>query len=236
MEQPAVKKTLETLYKSIGYSFINPQLLLQALRHSSYVNERPDEGLEDNERLEFLGDAVLDLVISDILMRRFQDVEEGLLSKYRATMVDEAGLCQVALDLDLGAYIYLGRGEEQSGGRKKPSILANTLEALLGALYMDAGFEETFKIIDHLFSSPLQRIGTTEMVQDHKSLVQEYMQQKYKTLPEYRLVKEYGPAHNKTFHIALSLKDEILAEGRGKSKKEAEQVAARKALACLNKG
>ncbi len=232
MDSPSTFE-FERLAKALGYSFKQPELLSQAFQHSSYVNEQFDSGLEDNERLEFLGDAVLDLAISHILMDLYQDAEEGELSKLRALLVGEAGLHQVALSLGLGDHLLLGRGEEQSGGRQKPSILADTTEALMGAVYLDAGFEKAMEIILRLFSPFLERVGTREMVQDFKSLLQEYTQQTYKTLPKYHLVKETGPDHDKTFRVALTLNGQLLAEGEGKSKKEAEQMAAKEALSCV---
>ncbi|MCP4664741.1 MAG: ribonuclease III [Deltaproteobacteria bacterium] len=206
---------------------------MQAFRHASYVNEQADTNLDDNERLEFLGDAVLDLAVSHLLMERFQGAEEGDLSKFRARVVDETGLCEVALGLGLGDYLLLGKGEDQGRGREKPSILANTTEALMGALYLDAGFDKTMEIVGRLFSPLLDRVGGMEMDHDFKSLLQEYTQQTYRTLPEYRLTEESGPAHDKTFRVMLTLKGEGLSEGVGKSKKEAEQKAAREAFLCL---
>jgi len=226
-------RKLDDLSRKLGYTFNDPELLLQAFRHSSYVNEQLDLKLSNNERLEFLGDAVLDLVISDLLMKIFQDAEEGDLSKYRAMVVDEAGLCQVALSLRLGDYLLLGKGEEQTGGREKPSILADTMEALLGAIYLDAGFDMVLEIINRLFLPLLERVDTKEMLHDYKSLLQEFTQQTYKTLPKYSLVEESGPAHDKTFKVVLTINGEILAEGKGKSKKEAEQKVAREAFFCL---
>lgn len=220
----------ESLDKKLGYTFKNPELLVQSVCHSSYVNEQIDSTFKDNERLEFLGDAVLDLAISHILMLRFKDAAEGDLSKFRATVVDEAGLYEVALRLGLGEYLLLGKGEEQSRGREKPSILADTTEALIGAIYLDAGFDKAMEIIKGLFSSLLETVGTEELVHDFKSLLQEYSQQSCKTLPRYRLIKETGPAHDRSFQVELSLKGEVLAEGEGRSKKEAEQNAAREAF------
>lgn len=227
------KIILNDLSKKLGYRFRKPELLMQAFRHASYVNEQGDSNLEDNERLEFLGDAVLDLAIGHLLMALFKDAEEGLLSKYRAMVVDKAGLYEMALKLNLGDYLMLGKGEEQSRGREKPSILANTTEALIGALYLDAGFDITMEIIGRLFSALLEKIATKEIVYDFKSSLQEYTQQTHKALPEYRLVEEFGPAHDKTFKVVLALSGVILAEGSGKSKKEAEQNAAKEAFFCL---
>ena len=227
------KSQFKKLSKTLGYTFVRPELLMQAFRHASYANEQVDSNLDDNERLEFLGDAVLDLAVSHLLMERFQDAEEGDLSKFRARVVDETGLCQVALRLGLGDYLLLGRGEDQGLGREKPSILANTTEALIGALYLDAGFDKTIEIVGRLFLPLLERVGATETDHDFKSLLQEYTQQTYQTLPKYLLVEESGPAHDKTFWVMVTLKGERLSEGVGKSKKEAEQKAAREAFLCL---
>ena len=227
------KLEVEELSKRLGYSFRQPELLLEAFRHASYVNEQPDSNLRDNERLEFLGDAVLDLAISHILMELFQDAEEGDLSKFRAMVVDEAGLYRVARRLGLAKYLLLGKGEDQNCGREKPSILANATEALIGALYLDAGFEGTMEIIRKLFAPFLETISTGDMDHDFKSLLQEYTQQVYHALPSYRLFNESGPSHDKTFEIALALNGKVMAHGKGKSKKEAEQMAAREAFYCL---
>ncbi len=230
------RDSFHNLEKALQYKFKRPELFFQAFRHSSYVNEQDDPSLKDNERLEFLGDAVLDLAISHILMNLFPDMEEGFLSKYRAMLVDESGLCDVASKLRLGDYLFLGKGEERSHGREKSSILANTLEALLGSIYLDAGFEKTLKIIRRLFAPLLEKLGTQALVHDYKSLLQEYTQQVYKTLPEYSLVKENGPPHDRIFKVALSLNGKVIAEAEGKSKKEAEQKAAEESYFCLKNG
>jgi len=166
-------------------------------------------------------------------MEAHPEADEGTLSKFRATLVDESGLCRVALGLRLGEYILLGKGEEQSGGREKTSILAGAVEALLGALYLDAGFDRTMEIVRELFSAFLELAGTDVMAQDHKSLLQEFTQHAYKCLPNYRLVEETGPPHDKVFRVEVHVGGKTLAEGEGKSKKEAEQRAAREAFACL---
>jgi ribonuclease-3 len=208
---------------------------VEAFRHASYVNEQADPNLRDNERLEFLGDAVLDLAISHLLMDLFGEAEEGELSKCRAMLVDEASLSRVAAGLRLGDYLMLGRGEEQGQGRQKPSILANTMEALLGALYLDAGFERVMEVIRKLFGPSLKRLRKKETYHDFKSLLQEFTQQNFKTTPQYRLVGESGPAHDKTFRVLLLLNGDVLAKGQGKSKKEAEQNAAREGFFCLKR-
>ena len=226
---------LNELSKKLCYTFKKPEVIIQAFQHSSYVNEQTDSGLRDNERLEFLGDAVLDLAISHVLMELFQDSKEGDLSKYRATVVNERGLYQVAQALALGDYLTLGKGEEVTGGRKRPSILADTMEAVLGALYLDAGFEKTKEIIRRLFLPLLEEIEAERAVNDYKSQLQEYTQEVYQTRPEYVLVGESGPPHDKTFRVALHLQGKTMAEDEGKSKKEAEQKVAKKAFECLKR-
>ncbi|MBW2708589.1 MAG: ribonuclease III [Deltaproteobacteria bacterium] len=235
MKDPHPNQKFEPLYEVLGYRFKDPALVLQAFRHSSYVNEHVGVGLEDNERLEFLGDAVLDLAVSHLLMERNQAADEGELSRFRSMMVDEAGLYDVATRLDLGCYLLLGKGEDQSFGRQKPSILADVTEALIGAIYLDGGFDETKKVIEKLFAPLLQKLETDDLVQDFKSLLQEFTQRVFKNLPKYRLTEETGPAHDKVFCIALAVNGIVLAEGKGKSKKEAEQHAAKEAFFRLKK-
>lgn len=224
---------LEKFYQRLGYRFRRLELLYEAFRHSSYVNEQGDPKIRDNERLEFLGDAVLDLAISDILMAFFKSAKEGDLSKYRATVVNEKGLYQIAKKLKLGDHILLGKGEELTNGRSKPSILANTVEALLGALYLDAGFNEAREVIKKLFIPLIEELDSGKLIHDFKSKLQEYTQETHKTRPEYKLVKETGPAHDRTFNVVIILEDRVIGEGEGKTKKEAEQRAAREALYCL---
>ncbi len=229
MADPFQDYGFENLHRELGYRFRDSELALQAFRHSSYVNEQSGVDLEDNERLEFLGDAVLDLAISHLLMEHYKTATEGDLSKFRAMVVDEAGLYDVAARLDLGSYLLLGKGEEQSGGRQKPSILADVAEALIGAIYLDGGFDVVKRIIQKLFEPLLKKVRTDDLVQDFKSMLQEFTQQAFKSLPKYRLMEETGPAHDKVFRIALAVNGIVLAEGEGKSKKEAEQHAAREA-------
>jgi ribonuclease-3 len=225
---------IQQLYERLGYIFNDPELLAQAFRHSSYVNERKESDLNDNERLEFLGDAVLALAISHILMENYEGASEGDLSKYRAIVVNEKGLCQIATELGLGNYLLLGKGEELTDGRGKPSILADTMESLLGAIYLEAGFDRTKEIIHRLFLPLIKEIKSGNMNYDYKSMVQEHTQEAYRSLPEYILMEESGLAHDKTFRVALLLNGKTLAEGIGKSKKEAEQRAAREAFYCLS--
>lgn len=226
---------LGELSAKLNYEFRRQELLEEAFRHSSYVNEIGDSGSKDNERLEFLGDAVLDLAVSHVLMELFREEKEGVLSKCRAAIVNEKVLSQVAKELCLGDYLLLGKGEEVSGGREKPSILANVLEALLGALYLDGGFSKTKEIIHRLFVPLLGKIEIEAILDDFKSVLQEYTQESYKTRPDYVMVGESGPAHDKIFRVALYVQGKLMAEGEGKSKKEAEQKAAREAFFCLTK-
>jgi len=233
MERPSGKSHFNKLEKKLGYTFKDTTLLYQAFQHASYVNEKGDEGLKDNERLEFLGDAVLDLAVSHILMDHFPEIDEGDLSRYRSMIVDEQGLCAAASNLKLGDYILLGKGEERTNGRKKPSILANTMEALLGAIYLDAGYDQALQIVQSIFSSSLKRIDRPEMAHDFKSRLQEFTQKVSRTMPKYRLIKEKGPPHDRRFIVEISYEGKTLAQGEGRSKKEAEQHAAREALLCL---
>jgi len=227
-------KNIERLYEKLDYTFRAPDILSEAFRHSSYVNETKIPGMRDNERLEFLGDAVLDLAVSHILMDVFKEAREGDLSKHRAAVVNENSLCRIAKELKIGSLLLLGRGEELTNGRNKPSILANTMEAILGALYLDAGYLETKRIIQRLFLPVIRHLEANEIKHDYKSLLQEYSQEAYKLLPEYTLLEENGLAHDKTFTVAVLLNGTTIAEGRGKSKKEAEQNAAREAFHCLS--
>jgi len=217
---------VETL---IHYSFRDKRLLEEALRHSSFVNEVPEAGLRDNERLEFLGDAVLNLVVGHILMTRFTFLKEGDLSRMRANLVNEHQLAKLARSLDLGKAIQLGKGEAQSGGSEKNSILAGTLEALIAAVYVDGGFEAAFAIIHRVFMPFVQQLDGADGHTDFKSQLQELVQARPGTMPSYAVAREEGPDHDKTFWVQLRVMD-IETLGTGKSKKAAEQDAARKAL------
>ena len=217
----------------LRYRFRNAALLDTALTHRSYVNENPMEACQDNERLEFLGDAVLELCISDMLMKQFPDYKEGQLSQLRASIVNEQPLAEMAKSFHLGDYLLLGKGEEISGGRSKPSLLANTLEALVAAIYLDGGFEETAAMIGRLFA-PLIGEGY-RTYRDYKTTVQQITQHALKETPRYTLISEHGPDHDKTFEVQISIADRIMATGTGKNKKEAEQRAAEKAIQLLEK-
>lgn len=217
------------LQSTLCYQFDDLTLLEEALRHSSYVNEHSDTDLRDNERLEFLGDAVLNLAIGDLLMRSYPQLREGDLSRIRANLVNETQLADVARSLELGRHLMLGKGEIQSNGHNKNSILANTMEAVIAAIYLDKGFEEVFKIISQHFNELVQAAPKLTTGQDYKSRLQETVQSSIKAIPTYRVIQESGPDHDKTFRVSMTA-GHIQAEGIGKSKKMAEQDAARKGL------
>lgn len=217
------------LEQRLGHPFSDARLCETALTHKSWVNEAPRSGRGHNERLEFLGDAVVTLAVSDLLMKRFPNASEGDLSKTRAVVVSETGLARVAEQLDLGEWIFLGRGEEQAGGRSRPSILANALEALLGAVFLDAGFAVGRTVVEHLFGTALA--GAEDGLQrDFKSRLQERAQALLQQAPRYAVIGQDGPDHDKTFRVSISLGGEELGQASGKSKKEAEQNAAALAL------
>lgn len=216
----------------LQYEFNNKSLLEEALRHSSFVNELATSGLHDNERFEFLGDAVLNLVVGHILMDRYPEINEGDLSRMRANLVNESQLASIAGTLDLGSYIKLGKGEIQTNGRNKKSILADTLEAVIASVYLDGGFDEAFRIIAALFAISIDSVITLMANNDYKSQIQELAQLTYRAIPLYTVLNESGPDHDKTFVVHLKV-HELQTEGVGKSKKMAEQDAARKALEIL---
>ena len=212
----------------LGYQFSDRALLERALRHASWCNEQKQECGEDNERLEFLGDAVLDLVVGHRLMTRYPQLREGELSVTRAQVVSEAGLSEVAGALGLGQWLMLGKGEEKSGGRTKPSILADAFEAIIAAVYLDTGFAAADAMVNRLLA---QRIETVEFkgFYDFKTRLQETAQARLKATPTYQVVQELGPDHDKRFVVAVSLGSDEWARAVGKSKKEAEQMAAAEA-------
>jgi len=235
MKKQKISQSLDSLSNIFEYSFKNEELLYQALRHPSYVYEKGEIWLSDNQRLEFLGDAVISLAVSHLLMEAFPEINEGNLSKYRASLVNENGLHNIACRIKLGDYLFLGKGEEQTNGRKKPSILADAFEALMGALYLDGGFTNSLRVISKLFGDLINNIIPGKSTNDFKTELQEYSQETFQSVPEYRMEKETGPDHNKTFYAAVYLRGNIVGKGKGKSKKEAEQKAAKDALTCLKK-
>ncbi len=223
-------ESLAPLENALGYRFKATGFLREALQHSSYVNEQRDPDLKDNERLEFLGDAVLDLVITHILMDFFPQSREGDLSRMRATIVNEFQLAEVAQRLDLGEHLVLGKGEAQSHGEEKNSILADALEAVFAAVYLDGGLPAAFDVIERQFARIIPQVEEKVAEEDFKSQVQEFVQGEFKTIPRYNVVAESGPDHDKIFRVRLSVGNFLTAEGTGKSKKMAEQAAAAVAL------
>jgi|SRR5579863_83927 len=227
---------LSELQDRFHYRFQKPLLLRQALTHKSCLNEVRDRPVQDNERLEFLGDAVLDLLISEALILRFPDALEGHLSKMKANLVSEGTLARVARSLDLGRFLFLGKGEESTQGRGKSSILADTLEALIAAAYLDGGLEAVRAIVLDQFSAPIGELNRPGSRTDYKTELQEICQQEFGLLPVYRTLRQSGPDHQKTFEVDLQIKGEVFGTGAGRSKKEAEQAAAHSALQKLRPG
>lgn len=213
----------------LRYAFKDPQLMAEALRHSSFVNEAPEPGLRDNERLEFLGDAVLSLAVGHLLMKRHAVLNEGDLSRMRSALVNEHQLAELARRLDLGLHIQLGKGEAQTGGQEKNSILAGAFEALIAAVYMDGGFGAAFELVQGLFLPLILQMEPADAHADFKSQLQELVQSSPGQMPCYTVVREEGPDHDKIFRVRLKVMD-AETEGEGKSKKAAEQDAARRAL------
>lgn len=225
--------SVSLLQNKIGYKFNNPSLLLQAITHSSYANEMKMSKESNNERLEFLGDAVLELVTSEYVYERYKDLSEGDLTKFRAGMVCEQTLSSCAKDLNIGEYLLLGKGEDISGGRTRDSILSDALEAIIGAIYLDGGFTSAKEFIQ---KNILNQIEDKELFFDSKTILQELVQnENHKQKIRYKLISEDGPDHNKSFTIALYVGNKQYGCGVGKTKKAAEQEAALQAIKKLQK-
>lgn len=231
-------ENLEKLMRKINYHFKNPKLLQTALTHKSFGNENlmhetPDH--RDNERYELLGDAVLDLIITEMLLVKYKYYAEGDLSKLRAFLVNEHALATVASELEIGPYILFGKGEEQTGGSEKESILASTLEAIIAAIYLDGGFDATKRWVEHVFKKNIELADADHAFGDYKTKLQEIVQAQLKTAPKYEVVSSSGPDHDKTFEVRLVINGSEITVALGKSKKEAEQNAAKTALDRLSK-
>lgn len=214
---------LKEFQKKIGYQFQQEGLLRQALTHSSYANEHRMKKLSDNERLEFLGDAVLEIVTSDFLYHEHTDVPEGELTRVRASIVCEQTLAFCTRALNLGDYLFLGKGEDQTGGRKRKSILSDAFEAIIGAIYLDGGFANAKEFI-HRFI--LKDLENKKLFFDSKTILQEIVQANFKEVISYHLIGEEGPDHNKIFRVAVHIGEEEYGVGEGRTKKAAEQEAA----------
>lgn len=227
---------LEDLQAHLGYIFQDATILETALTHKSYVNEAPDKEKikDDNERLEFLGDAVLGLVISDFLINRFPYYAEGQLSKLKGFIVSESFLFEIAMELNLGDYLILGRGEENSGGRQKHSILADACEAIVAAVYLDGGVDRAYDFIMRHMEERIITVTNLMYVPEYKTILQEYTQDEYGCVPTYIVVSEKGEDHNPEFEVNIFIEERLCGKGKGGSKRKAEQDAAYNALINMN--
>ncbi|HVT01044.1 MAG TPA: ribonuclease III [Patescibacteria group bacterium] len=213
-------------------TFNNQQLLDEVFTHRSYLNES-HEKIESNERLEFLGDSILSFIVSSYIFRKHADLKEGQLTNIRSVLTNTETLYEISRDLGLGKNLKLSKGEEQSGGRENKTILANTLEALIGGLFIDQGLEAARTFVEETIISRSQEIIDAQGLKDPKSKLQEMLQEKYKMSPSYKIIKDEGPDHSKVYTVGVYLDEKLLAEGIGTSKQEAEKNAARAALASL---
>lgn len=225
-----IKKDLLSFEEKIGVSFPNTKRLEQAFVHRSFINENGRSGLEHNERLEFLGDAVLELSVTDFLYRKFKNKSEGELTSHRAALVNAVTLSEVALELGMNEYLFLSKGEAKDTGRARQNILADAFEAVIGAIYIEHGYEKANEFIKKFLLSKTEEVVHRGLLKDAKSKAQEKSQEMYGLTPKYKVLKEVGPDHDKKFIVAIYFGVEKVAEGEGKSKQEAEQVAAQEAL------
>jgi ribonuclease-3 len=223
-------KNFEPFEKSLGLKFKDKDLLMQAFAHRSYLNENPDFNLDHNERLEFLGDAVIELTVTERLYKDYPEKAEGELTNWRAALVNAKMLTSVAEELGFNDFLLLSRGEEKEGGKARAYILANTFEALVGAIFLDSGYGEADKFIKKYLLIKLSEIIKTGSYKDAKSRFQEEAQEKEGITPSYKVMKESGPDHNKLFVVGVFLGEKLVAEGEGSSKQEAEESAARLGL------
>ena len=220
--------------EKIGVKFKDKNLLRQAFIHRSYLNENPSLGLEQNERLEFLGDAVLELAITEYLYKKYPKKTEGEMTALRAALVNAVALSEVANNLNIGDFLLLSKGEAKSLGKARQYILANAFEALIGAIYLNGGYEETFNFLEKNLFGKIEEVIEKKLWIDAKSLFQEKSQELESATPSYKVLAESGPDHEKVFTMGVFLADELIAEGQGASKQEAEQNAARNALKAKN--
>jgi ribonuclease-3 len=225
-----VLKTVEKLENRIGYTYRNKQYAINALVHSSFSNEHHNFAAKSNERLEFLGDAILDFVLSLMLYNNQANYSEGEMSKMRALIVCESSLNECAKEIGLGELIMLGKGEEANGGRTRPSILSDALEAIIGSIYLDGGMDEAQGFIMHLLGDTYQKAIKGMLFMDYKTALQEELQKSGDVVIQYKLMESSGPDHSKTFKISVHSNGKAIGVGVGKSKKDAEQMAARAAL------
>jgi len=227
-------KDFSIFEKKIGLSFKNKDILMQAFAHRSYLNENPNFKLDHNERLEFLGDAVMELIVTEHLYKEYPEKSEGELTNWRAALVNAKMLTSVAEEIGFNEFLLLSKGESKEGGKARAYILANTFEALLGAIYLDLGYNATDEFIKKYLMVKLDKIIKTGSYKDSKSRFQEEAQDKKGITPSYKVIKETGPDHNKNFVVGVFLGDEQIAEGNGSSKQEAEESAAKAGLEIKN--
>lgn len=227
------KKLLQDFQKHNDLRFKNVKLLELAFTHRSVANEVTDV-LGNNERLEFLGDAVLGMVTAGYLYESYENQREGDLAKIKSAVVSEASLAEIAIKLGVDKCLVLGKGEEHSGGRKKKAILADCVEAVIGAYYLDSGYKAVQKFILEFLVDVIKNVEKNPILKDYKTILQEYSQKKYKTCPVYTMIKKTGPDHDRTFWCNVEVNGQIFGPGKGKNKKEAEQFCAKLALASLN--
>jgi ribonuclease-3 len=221
---------VESLQQALGYRFNDPSLLDEALSHRSFIGVHGEDRLESNERLEFLGDAVLDLIVAHELFQRYPDKAEGELTELKSLLVSRPTLQQTALDVGIGDALLLSENEEATGGRKRPSILADAFEAVLGAIYIDGGFEAVRNIVVGRIIRELPAVASTPLYRNYKSILLEHVQKQKMGRLHYRTKHEEGPDHRKTFTVEVLLDQQVLGEGQGNSKKQAQQDAARTSL------
>ena len=227
-------KIIQVLKEKYNIHFDNPSLLITAFKHRSYLNVTNEERVASNERLEFLGDAVLDLVVTDYLYRKFPKRTEGQLSKIKSILVSKPVLAETAFELSFGELILINKGEEKTGGRQRHSILSDTLEALIGAIYIDKGLESASTFIQAHLLSRFKSIMQRELYTNYKSMLLEHAQSHFGSLPEYRVLEEMGPDHDKSFVVGVFINGKEIGRGQGKSKKTAEQEAAKMAIQDLD--
>ena len=223
-------KSIEAIESSIGYTFRRKDLLMEALTHKSFANENPEYASSFNERLEFLGDAVLELIVSEYIFRSYPEYTEADLSKIKSYAVQENTLAEAATELNIGSYMLLGKGEEATGGREKPSLLANTFEAILAAIYLDGGLKDAERFVLSSLKPRIDRLVSDGLIFDFKTVFQEMVQERYGVLPKYVIHREEGPEHKKTFEVRVFVKKDLYGAGRGRTKKEAAQRAAEMAV------
>lgn len=226
----ALNKNLDLLMDTIGYKFKNIDLLKEAITHSSYANEHSYLKINDNEKLEFLGDSVMDLITTEYITELYDFFREGELSKIKSQIISEAVFSTISEDINLGDYLLLSNGEIVSGGKKKKSILGDAFEALIGAIFKDSNYETAREVALRFLKDKIEHLNEIEGVLDYKTELQEYVQSKYKIIPEYVLIETTGPDHSKTFKVSCVVNGKVMGYGTAKSKKKAEKIAAQHAL------